>query len=39
LKYGDIGSSAFLNRWADLDYPSIGGNFFPVNSALAIRSF
>ena len=39
LKYGDVGGSVFFNRWADLDYPSIGGNFFPVNSAIAIRSF
>ena len=39
LKYGGVITSEVDNRWADLDYPSIGGNFFPVNSAIAIRSF
>ena len=39
LKYGDVATSIAFNRWADLDAPSIGGNFFPVNSAIAIRSF
>jgi hypothetical protein len=39
MKYGDIGGTMFFNRFMDFDYQSIGGNFFPVNSAIAIRDF